>query len=462
MLTDEQLTQEVRRALERESAGITPPADLLARIHEELRGSPAAERHWWRARPHRLRLRAGHLAPAAALLVVVAVVAVFLGVHGREPSGSAATQHSLTLVYRAEPTAQTPNVTRDAILRAIQTMNQRAHELGVSGARISIQGQDQISATLSGVKNTKLAEQLLGTTARLEFYDWEADAIAPSSQPVARLLTTRDPSAVAISQGGGSAAPGSAGAGSLSLYAAVKLAAKQPRQASPENARFGAEYFAFGAPGSTACALAARFYRAFLLDPHSYCYLAGPQDTLTDLAAALPSGVRSSPKDVQTLAVQQGWAVLQAVPPGGFGHELPWSDPTAQYFVLRDRVALFGNQITKPRQSRDASGEPDIQFGFTGKGASAFSTVTAQIAHRGDLVSGLGHNLDQHFALALDTQLISVPSIDYRTYPDGINGVNGGDITGGFTIGAARALAAQLRLGALPVRLKLIGVARSR
>ena len=85
--------------------------------------------------------------------------------------------------------------------------------------------------------------------------------------------------------------------------------------------------------------------------------------------------------------------------------------------------------------------------GSRSKGKNEFQNVTAAIAQRGDLVSGLGQTLNQHFAVALDNQLITVPSIDYKTYPDGIPGDNGADITGGFTIQTAQDLATQLRLG---------------
>jgi SecD/SecF fusion protein len=374
------------------------------------------------------------------------------------------------LVYQGQPTPQTPHVTQAALQRAVDTMDQRVNQLGVSEPSIATQGANQISVGLPDVQNTKRAEELVGSTARLAFYDWEANAITSSGKPVASLLTTQDPSAVSISQGGSSLAPGSPGAGSLPLYQAVKLAAKQPRQASKDNARSGPEYFAFGAPRSQACTLAARYYHTTPI-LGQYCYLAGPaagettaQSDLQDLTSSLPTGVSLGMKGVQTLTVRQGWVVLQAVPTGGFSHELSWSDPAAQYFVLHDHVALLGNEITNPQESTDQGGQPDVQFGFTGKGGSAFQTVTARIAHRGDSASGLGQTLDQHFAVALEGgeqyQLITVPSIDFKTYPDGISGGNGADITGGFTISTAQDLAQQLRLGALPISLKLISVSQ--
>ncbi len=153
--------------------------------------------------------------------------------------------------------------------------------------------------------------------------------------------------------------------------------------------------------------------------------------------------------------VPGGWVILQSVP-ASFSHELPWSNPSAQYFVLKDNVSLFGNDITNPQQSTDQAGQPDVSFGFTSNGKAAFQNVTAEIARRGDLTSGLGQTLSQHFAVALDTQLITVPSIDFKQYPTGIPGDNGADITGGFTITTAQNLATQLRLGALPINLALI------
>jgi SecD/SecF fusion protein len=365
----------------------------------------------------------------------------------------------IQLVYKGVPTAQTPTVTPAALQRAVDVMRQRTNQLGVSETQIATEGNDLISVGLPDVSNTKRAEQLVGTTARLEFYDWEANTLIPGASTtgtsVASQLSTQNPTALTISQGSGTTTPpGSPGAGSLPLYQAVQLASKQPLKVSGDNARKGPEYFAFGASGSAACTAAGSQYHVTPI-VGQHCYLAGPQDTTQDLASALPTGVSLSQSGVQVLVVQQGTVVLQAVP-ASFTHELAWSDPSAQYYVLQDHVALFGNDITNPQQSTDQSGNPDVAFGFTSTGGTEFQNVTAQIARRGSLVSGLGQTLYQHFAVALDTQLITVPMIDYKIYPTGIQGNNGAEITGGFTITSAQNLATQLRLGALPINLKLI------
>jgi SecD/SecF fusion protein len=366
------------------------------------------------------------------------------------------------LVYQGEPTAQTPTVTQTALSRAVDIMRSRVDQLGVTEPVIQTSGGNQISVGLPSVTNLKRAEQEVGTTARLFFYDWEANALTPSGKPVASLLQAQDPTADLISQGLPTGVPsGQTGAGSMPLYQAVKVAAAQPYSPSSHNARFGSQYFVFAAPGSTACATAAR-------DAHTqvavgvHCLLAGPvsekpgvstAQAQQDLTAALPAGVKLS--DGQTLEIKQGTVVLQASD-ASFNPSTSFTNPTKQFFVLKDSVALQGTDITNPQQSTDSVGQPDVSFSFTGPGQNEFQNVTAAIAHRGALDSPFNQQRNQHFAVALDQKLITVPSIDYKLYPDGITGGGGADITGGFTIQSAQDLATQLRLGALPINLKLI------
>ena len=124
--------------------------------------------------------------------------------------------------------------------------------------------------------------------------------------------------------------------------------------------------------------------------------------------------------------------------------------------MLKDHVALGSSEITDPQQpTHRGPGTPDITLGFTSKGKTEFQNLTAQITRRGELVSGRGQSLNQHFAVALDDQLITVPYIDFKQYPNGINGDFGAGISGSFTSASARDLTNELRLGALPLNLKL-------
>lgn len=120
------------------------------------------------------------------------------------------------------------------------------------------------------------------------------------------------------------------------------------------------------------------------------------------------------------------------------------------WFVLRDRPALTGADIQNPDQTVDPqTKEPGVIFDFSARGRRRFSEVTRAIADRG---AALGP--DQHFAIARDEQILSVPFIDHRENPGGIDGDNGSQISGGFTVASARALAAQLRSGELQLRLR--------
>jgi SecD/SecF fusion protein len=295
--------------------------------------------------------------------------------------------------------------------------------------------------------------QVLALTVpgRLSFYDWEADALTSDGKTVASQLNARSPDALRISQGAATAAPGSPGGGSLPLYEAVRLASRQPvvEAGSRELSRSGPQYYLFGSPGSAACTTVAKSEMTAAI-PGRHCLLAGPTPSLADLQADLPSGVTMARG--HRLTVPQGTVVLQAANPSPTD-QISVDSPTAQFYVLKDNVALTGNEITNPRQSTDQSGAPDVTFGFNSKGNTQFHRVTAEIAHRGEVASTGTQALDQHFAVALDAQLITVPSIDSKVYPDGITGGNGAELSGGFTTRTARETAALLRYGALAVSL---------
>ncbi|MBV9816714.1 MAG: protein translocase subunit SecD [Solirubrobacterales bacterium] len=361
------------------------------------------------------------------------------------------------LVYQAEPTPQSP-VNQSSLNRAVDIMRQRVDQLGVSEPVIQTSGGNQISVGLPDVRNVARAEQQVGSTARLYFYDWEANVITPNGKSVASQMEAQDPQAVTLSQGLGGG-PGVPGAGGVPIYQAVKLASQQPALSSSQVhlSRSGALYYLFGAPGSSACATVARANGTTPIQGQ-HCLLAGPESDPQSLAADLPAGVGVAAG--LKLAIPQGWVILQAANPSS-AHPISPNSPSAQFFVLRDDVALTGADVTNPQASTD-QGSPDVQFGLNSTGSTEFQNVTARIAHRASVASPIGQaHQNQHFATALGgagatTQILSVPQIDYSQYPDGITGGGGADITGGFTSQTASDLASQLRLGALPINLRRI------
>ncbi|WP_249009582.1 protein translocase subunit SecD [Conexibacter sp. DBS9H8] len=402
------------------------------------------------------------------LLIVVGLIAASAVVIGAKKTVLGLDlKGGIELVYQATGTPQNPKVTSTNLSEAVQAMDKRVNQLGVAQPSIQTEGSDLIDVQLPNVSNVVQAEHEVGDTTRLAFYDWEANVLVPPTgkgkpQFAASGLTTQNVSAETISQGSGTAAPGasSPAAGGLGLYAAVKLASQQPAFISRAgNARKGSEYFLFGAPGSSACrAYAAASGTPLLKGVH--CLIGGgPVQALgsqTPQQAADQGLTPAETAGTQLIQVKQGWAILQGAP-ASFAHPYKSAySPQASYYVVRDDAALFGNEITNPQESTGQSGSPVVSFGFTGNGANAFQNVTAEIAKRGSLASIGSTKLNEHFATVLGTQILSVPSIDWQQYPDGIDGSQGAEISGGFTVSSADQLASYLRLGSLPVNLKEI------
>src|SRR3954468_21846835 len=94
------------------------------------------------------------------------------------------------LIYQGKPTPKVPKVTPQAISDAIETIRKRTDALGVSEPEIQRAGPDQISIGLPAVKNAARAEQQVGTTAQLQFYDWEPNRLPPGAQnPTVSIYT---------------------------------------------------------------------------------------------------------------------------------------------------------------------------------------------------------------------------------------------------------------------------------
>ncbi len=334
------------------------------------------------------------------------------------------------LVYKGEPTPQVPTVTPEALDRSLDIIRSRVDQLGVGEPEIQRSGADQISVGLPDVQNIARAKDQVGTPAQLYFYDWERNVLTPDGRTVAPQLPGQNPDAQRISQGAGTAGQGQ------TLYDAVLLASRQPPAASDAGAsRRGSAYYLFD---------------------RDHRYLAGPERSRRDLLSAIDR--TSLPAGSEVLTVPQGYVVLQAAAQTA-NERVPVDDPSARFYVLRDRVALSGNDIKDPQQGYNETQQPDVEFRFSDAGKKAFHDVTREISQRGtDLrLPGVDPtSVLQHFAVALDGRLISVASIDPQQLPDGIDGENGAIIEGGFTIQSAQDLANLIKLGALPIQLRLI------
>ena len=120
-------------------------------------------------------------------------------------------------------------------------------------------------------------------------------------------------------------------------------------------------------------------------------------------------------------------------------------------------------KLAGTRQDFDTTtGEPIVTMQFTDKGGDRFGEITNREADRGrarhNITGGQGDPSQsfQHFAIVLDRQIKSWPSIDFEQYPNGIGGANGAQITGIGSLTEAKDLALVLQSGALPVTFKTL------
>jgi SecD/SecF fusion protein len=337
-------------------------------------------------------------------------------------------QGGVELVYEAQPTKQTP-VTPDAMKRAIDVMRERVDQLGVAEPEIQQAGARQVSVALPAVKNLGEAVAQVGTVAQLAFYDWEVNVIGPDGKPA-----PTDPKVT-----GGPAA--GTGPGSLSLYDAILRASKRPAKAEADNSHDSSLFYAVNPETK-------RVYRP-ATDPNGLA-------SENSRAAALANVPRAERKQSKVYEVKPDTVIVRAEQPDNAKVKRD------QWYVLKDDVALKGQELKGPEQNFDhTTNEPIVTFDFTSKGRQIWHDVTRRISERGLENAGIlpgqsGEAANQHFAIVLDDELVSTPQIDYQKLPDGIDGRNGAQIEGSFTIKSAQALANVLKTGALPLKLELI------
>jgi SecD/SecF fusion protein len=367
----------------------------------------------------------------AASCVVIATMPTRLGLD---------LKGGVELVYQGKPTAQA-KVDSESLERAIDIMRKRVDSLGVAQPEIQRSGADEIDVALPDVSNATRAQEEVGKTAQLYFYDWETNVIGPSGQPSPTEGTATGDT---TTTGAGGVTAG------LTEYQAVLRAAKRPAILRGSDTTW--------TPGCTPKQVNECIYGTwYLLDTAHEKVLRGPEETEQNLYA----DNYKPPADakVKAVRVNPGTVLLQAHPVESGSGKVTNPSPNSWY-VINDDPVLRGADITNPLQGNEEStGQPDVTFGFTSHGKGVFEKVTKEIAHRGQEAQLPGVSREaamQHFAVALDGQLITVPSIDYTKYPEGIDSSTGSQISGGFTITSAQNLANELQSGALPIKLALI------
>jgi SecD/SecF fusion protein len=394
------------------------------------------------------------------LLFVIALVAVSgIIIASKETKLGLDLQGGLQLVYEGQPTGTATEVSGEDIEDSINIIEKRINNLGVSEAEVARLGNKNITVGLPGVTDANRASEQVGTTAQLFFYDWEPNLLGqerligghPGQQPPAAAVKKlekewkdagRNPESFENSLLIASGAYPNA-------YQAALLAEKQTPKTKEECGK---------------CSVAKpRFY--LFEDGPKHKLLAGPELNEKDLYES-PTGETLSKNGTTVVEIPAGTVLVSELPVDESGKV----DETAQpgWFALNDNYALSGSEITEPKQEyAQGNGEPNVAFKFTDEGRENFQNVTRKIAQRGQSQAiGPVTNAEQaaatsgHFAVILDNEVQSRPIINYAENPDGIDGRQGAQISGGFSgehgLEQAQELATTLQIGALPIELHLI------
>ena len=280
-------------------------------------------------------------------------------------------------------------LTKEDLTRSVSIMRDRVDRLGVSEPEIRTQGDDQITIQLPGVKDP-------GDRGEDHRQDGAARALRPRGEPGAAV--DRRVSRFPVAKN--------------SVYDLLAGQQALAAKGTPE------QYWLFDKKKKL---------------------VVGPVATKT---AALRKYDGKVPDGYKLFAVPPGTVVIscgvgEVVCPG-----VNEANPTSNsYYLFKysppddpgdDRLrpeALRARGRTSTRRRR----QPIVTMQFTKKGAKKFAEITREEAQRGKLLSntiGQGQKIEQHFAIVLDREIKSWPSIDWEQYPGGISGSNGAQITG--------------------------------
>jgi SecD/SecF fusion protein len=330
----------------------------------------------------------------------------------KEPALGLDLQGGLEVVLEAQPPPGRPLREGD-MKRSESIIRERIDKLGVRESNVTRQGPNQIVIQLPGIKDPARAKEIIGKTAELQFYDLEGDLVPPSiTQGIPVPLENR-----------------------FDLLASVQSSI---------------------APGG------GKDWRVF--DRETKRGIAGPFPT--ERAARNSDVFKEAGKEARVLGVPQNRIVLTCsadtaviCPPGASAPV-----PGVTYFYLfkyqptnaEDPIPEMKGgdlRLSGTRADFDQNGQPIVLMQFTDEGEEKFADITRELAQRGRQLSSFGdQERFQHFAIVLDNEIRSWPSIDFNENPNGISGSNGAQITGMAGVQEAKDLAIVLQTGALPIK----------
>jgi SecD/SecF fusion protein len=335
-------------------------------------------------------------------------------------------QGGLEIVLRAVP-PKDHEITDEDMARSVEIMRNRVDKLGVSEPEIRKQGADQISIQLPGINDPGQAAALIGKTAQLWLFDLQQDIEEPTAVTQG-LLTYPQPNA--------------------SQFQLLK-------QIQPRVDEKTAEEW-------------------YLVDPKAKKVVLGPEATKERLEQRWKGMEQNAgkpfPKRFEFYGVPEKTVILNC----GIGERycpgVNEAPPSRNYYYLfkydpenkeNPVPEMTGADLKLDGTRQDFSqteGGAIVLMEFTDSGGEKFHNITRDLAARGQAASGTVQDRDQalqSFAIVLDREIKSAPTVDWRENPDGISG-GSAQISGIGDVGEAKDLALVLQTGALPVEFEQV------
>lgn len=339
------------------------------------------------------------------LLVVLGLVAGSIAAIALRPTVLGLDlQGGVSITVQCKPT---PDAVCDdsAIQRSIDIIRNRVDKFGTKEPEIQKEGTDRINVALPGAEDPSVVEDLV-KPAQLFFFDHEGMLVEEGSD----------------------------------LYTLAKSASKRDDVAGARPASF----YLFKSTGDHKLTVA-QCGETGVCGPESAQKEKDARDAL------LSSFDGERPAGTEVVRVPKGYVIFTE------SVEQPRTNapPLKQtvYKLFRNNPALLGDEVDEANQSFDsqAGGDPIVTMGFSDEGKTNFRNVTRDLAERGQRVG-----VNQTFAVVLDGEVITTPSISFTEFPTGLDPDNGVQISGDFTVDSAQKLADQINSGALPVELDVI------
>jgi SecD/SecF fusion protein len=365
-------------------------------------------------------------------------------------------QGGLEVVLKAQP-PKGHKLDKSDLDRSVNIMRNRVDKLGVASPEIREQNPDQIVIQLAGVHDPEQAARIVGSTAQLELYDLTPALVSPSvdaagnaAQPYVNLYDLL----AAVQAKATTGTPTG-----YVLFKPVKVTTGTGKKKKTSTVFVVAH-------GSGNNGQAATLHR----DPST-----GNSGLLDSHDGKIPAGwkvLKVPPK----MTIVTCDSTSSSICPAQNAGALPPPGNTFYYLFKHgtyagDRFATDGKypnmtgkdlKASGVRADFDPNGSPIVLLAFSHKGNGIFKQVTKNEAQRGQ-IAGADSNAGCDtcaFAIVLDNEIRSYPTIDPSQNPQGIDPTGtGAQITFGNQSNAlseSKQLAVVLQTGALPVQFKTL------